>query len=416
MSCRLSEIRLIKSPAPLLFLILLLPSLFSPETAAAQTSAAVLKKCWFYPSPHISNLTGASDNESADVAVTVKDKNKDKEKENVYFSLNEKITSIDAKIGEKNWDSDLGGTIVSNLLVFHSSIYAVTNRSVSATDISIKSEKNENGTNEENEKKKSEKISILYAVDKITGLPLWKIELEFAEKVRLAHLPNGILAAGENGDARLINETNGEILWRRNIGMPIEIVSVLQTNRIALGLADGRLVTVSATDGKTVNQFQFPTRIKAVAEDSVTGSLIFGNAKGNLEAFDQKSNRRVWRTRLGAAVSDIAPNREGLLVSSLDNFVYLISAPTGRLIWKRRLSGRIVAPPLIRENFFVVASIDEPNASIISLNDGKLLNRLPLENGDFYTGPAVGAGNSLVFATRLGIAGFSDAVGECPAR
>jgi hypothetical protein len=54
-----------------------------------------------------------------------------------------------------------------------------------------------------------------------------------------------------------------------------------------------------------------------------------------------------WKLRNGAEISSVTPTAEGLLISSFDNFIYLISENGGKPLWKKRLSGRITAAPLI---------------------------------------------------------------------
>jgi hypothetical protein len=88
----------------------------------------------------------------------------------------------------------------------------------------------------------------------------------------------------------------------------------------------------------------------------------------------------------------------GLLAASLDNFVYLLSANKGSLIWRRLLPGRISARPITALDGALFTPLSTDSAIVLGLRDGKPVNTLSIgeENS---TSAAPIAVSGLVFVT-----------------
>jgi outer membrane protein assembly factor BamB len=117
--------------------------------------------------------------------------------------------------------------------------------------------------------------------------------------------------------------------------------------------------------------------------------------------------RLLWRRRTGAAVQAVMLSENGIVVTSLDNFVYLLSPRRGELIWKRQLAGRIAALPLIDTRSALFAPLGGDACIVLSLRDGKQLNTLPVgEEGNTGATPLV-ADKLLLIPTRRGVMAFA---------
>jgi outer membrane protein assembly factor BamB len=103
-------------------------------------------------------------------------------------------------------------------------------------------------------------------------------------------------------------------------------------------------------------------------------------------------------------------------VSSLDNFIYLISPQKGKKVWKRRLAGRISAKPLVVDNFAVFVTAVDNSAVVLDLRNGKIVNQISLADIGFILSRPVIADKALVFSTNKGIFAFSSAHAGCSQR
>ena len=97
----------------------------------------------------------------------------------------------------------------------------------------------------------------------------------------------------------------------------------------------------------------------------------------------------------------------GILATSLDNFVYLLSPRRGELIWKRQLAGRIAAMPLIDSQSALFAPLGGDACIVLSLRDGKQLNTIPVgEAGNTSASPMI-TDKLLLVSTRRGLIAFT---------
>ena len=71
----------------------------------------------------------------------------------------------------------------------------------------------------------------------------------------------------------------------------------------------------------------------------VNGVVYFGSADGYVYAVSEADGRQRWRRRTGAGVQTVAATRSGLIVASLDNFVYLLSFRSGDRLMEKTACG-----------------------------------------------------------------------------
>jgi outer membrane protein assembly factor BamB len=134
--------------------------------------------------------------------------------------------------------------------------------------------------------------------------------------------------------------------------------------------------------------------------------LFWGEKKGFVNSFDTNSNSLTWSVRHGGEISSLSLVSNGVLVTSLDNFVYFISLNKGKNVWRRRLAGRITVKPLIVGNFAVIVTAVSKNAVVIDLRNGKVVNQISLTDIGFILSKPLVLQNSLVFLTNKGIFSF----------
>jgi outer membrane protein assembly factor BamB len=139
----------------------------------------------------------------------------------------------------------------------------------------------------------------------------------------------------------------------------------------------------------------------------VEGTVYFGSADGYVYAVNEATGRLRWRKRTGASVQTVASARTGLLVASLDNFVYCLSFNRGDRLWKRRLAGRVAAEPLTADDGALFTPLSGMAGVVLDLHDGRQLNTLPIGEDNSLTASPIVAGRVLVVTTRRGLLAFS---------
>ena len=331
----------------------------------------VYTRCWFYPTTISNTNIIASDNV-----------------ENFYLTLHGgRIISFSSENAEKIWETELIGNIISKPLVDRKTVFIITNNSNTSSDV-----------------KKS--IS-LYCLSKSTGIIRWQIKLSTADKVFLYNSENFITLINASGEIYSIDKFDGKINWKKKLSAEISAIPFKNNNEIILGTSDQRVTVFSLINGEPIGSFVVYKSAKIIMEDNSGKNLIMGDRKGILWSLNKKKKTRNWSFRLGAEISSITLTERGLLVCSFDNFVYLVSEKSGNIIWKNRLSGRIAADPQVRNNNFIITTVDDSEALVIELNSGKVVNKITLEEENFFTGDAIQTKNLFVFNTKKGILGFS---------
>jgi outer membrane protein assembly factor BamB len=139
----------------------------------------------------------------------------------------------------------------------------------------------------------------------------------------------------------------------------------------------------------------------------VNNLVYFGSADGYVYALRETDGRLRWRRRTGAGVQTVAFAENGLLVASLDNFVYLLSFSEGDPLWKRLLAGRIAAEPLTSPDGVLFTPLSSSAGVVLDLRDGKQLNSLPIGEDNSSAASPIMAGKVLFVTTRHGLLAFS---------
>jgi len=360
---------------------------YPQKTGSDEIASTILKKCWAYSLTNTADVGFASD--------------KDYDKaSNLYIPLiGGKLLSLDPVTGEKYWETEMGGDIIALPIIIGGTIYTAAKYNSEQSDNSLK------------DKNRSEPTVILRALDKSTGVTQWQSALEPAERLYLFSFENKIVSVGDNGQISFVDKIDGKNVWKKRLGTNLSAPPIVNNSEIFLGTADSRVIKVSLTDGQVTDELKIPAPPTVIIENADKNKLIVGDRKGNLLSLNKKFNRKAkaieWRLRNGAEISSVTLTAEGLLISSFDNFVYLISENGGKLLWKKRFSGRIIAAPLVKDNYFIVSATDESIAVIAELSGGRVGNKITLEDDNFFTGLSLRTGNLLIYSTLKGVFGYS---------
>ncbi|MGI8639540.1 MAG: PQQ-binding-like beta-propeller repeat protein [Pyrinomonadaceae bacterium] len=393
-------------------LLFLLGNFFcDPVVAQANSESSFLllpfKQCWQFQTVKMTDNNIASD------------------KESILFLpvTGGRLFALTAKGGEKIWDTDLGGEIISPPILDreNKNIYVVTKSFVNLDIIKADSSaaKMENLPNAG---QLTQNILKLWSLSKITGLTNWQITLDTKSlsvnrKIFLLSDGHKIVLTGENGDITAVSNTDGGIIWNRslntnNTNNKNSSSSFYLQDRLLVATAPDNIFLISLETGQTIFQMKIAIPLTAIffSDEKV---LVWGDKKGEIFATDILTKKTIWKIRGGAEISNINYTVQGLLITSFDNFIYLVSLKSGKRLWKRRLEGRISAAPSIINNYAIITTLASFRASVLDLADGKLVNQIYLSDDNYFTlRPAI-IGNLVVFSTLKGLVAFTVLNNNC---
>jgi len=138
----------------------------------------------------------------------------------------------------------------------------------------------------------------------------------------------------------------------------------------------------------------------------------FGSGDGNVYAFDEIRSKVRWQRRTGAAVQAVTLVENGVLASSLDNFVYLLSLNKGALIWRQQLPGRISSRPVTAADGALFTPFSTDTAIVLNLRDGKPANRLSLGEENSSAAAPISTSHLVLITTPHALLAFAAPVSK----
>lgn len=355
------------------FLYLPFPSIHAQtnsETNAQISLSQPLTVKWLYDSDLTVNLTPATDGER------------------IYLPLaSGLIISLKAIDGQLFWKADLGGEISSSPIADERSVY-IASEAIGEQGSAPRA----NGA--------------LRALGREGGITQWMRTLPMP--IRGALIANEVNLFGGSTDGRVyaIRKKTGDIAWVMQHSASFASHPIISGSNLYIGSNDGYLFSLNQNTGKTNWRYRTRGAIRGrvVVENGV---VYFGSADGYVYALREADGRLKWRRRTGAGVQTVGFAQNGLLVASLDNFVYLLSFREGDRLWKRQLAGRIAAEPLTTLDGALFTPLSSSTGVVLDLRDGKQLNSLPIGEDNSMAASPIVAGKVLFVTTRHGLLAFS---------
>lgn len=358
----------------LLIALTLFPSLYGfAQTAQADGHQPALSQPltikWLYESELTINLTPATDGER------------------IYLPLaSGQLVSLRAADGQLLWKADLGGELSSSPIADEQSVY-VASETVGEGPINHAS-------------------GALRALGQEGGITLWMRTLPMPFRGSLVANDVNLFGGSIDGRVYAVRKRTGDIAWIMQHAAPFASHPTVFGSNLYIGSTDGTLFSLSQTTGKVDWRYRTRGAINGRAV-VVKGIVYFGSADGFVYAVNEVDGRLRWRRRTGAGVQTVAHAQSGLLVASLDNFVYLLSFRNGDRLWKRQLAGRLAAEPLTTSDGALFTPLSSSTGVVLGLRDGKQLNSLPIGEDNSLAASPISAGKVLFVTTRHGLLAFS---------
>ena len=165
-----------------------------------------------------------------------------------------------------------------------------------------------------------------------------------------------LLASTETGPLVAIRAADGEILWQRDLGAPLQAPPALTGDRVYLPVKDGRVLALSLPTGEEIWS-------RKLAEAAVgilpVGDRVYVGSKDNqmhsLKADDGDSD---WRWITGADLLGLPVlDAKRVYFVALDNVLRGHDRNSGSMEWKRVLPMRPFTGPLLSGSILVVAGV-----------------------------------------------------------
>ena len=343
-----------------------LPTLRSP--VQVQLSKPLVVQ-WRHDSVQTINLTPASDGKY------------------VYLPLSGgTLLSLSADTGQLLWRAEIGGELSASPVVDDHGVYVASeskDTSAAATG----------------------STGALRLLGRDTGVTMWVRPLTSAPSGSLAMNQETIFGATKDGRVYAVRKSNGNLLWSRKLDSSFASQVSLINERLYVGAEDGKVYVLERDAGKLLSRYQTRGAIRGRFAYG-DGVLFFGSADGYVYAINDRKGGRRWRTRTGASVQSVLAVHNGVVATSLDNFVYFLALNNGDRLWKRQLAGRLAAEPLATFDGVLLTPLSGDSGIVLSLVDGKQLNTLPLGEESSTGASPIIAGEYLLVTTRKGLIAF----------
>ncbi|CAN5720550.1 hypothetical protein BH20ACI4_BH20ACI4_00340 [soil metagenome] len=214
-------------------------------------------------------------------------------------------------------------------------------------------------------------------INSLTGITDWITSLNPSEQFLMIRDSNteNITLLSDKLNIRQIEPKNGKILWSIDLKGDLGKYTSGRDFLYILTTED-KLFIIRIKDGSILSETEFKSK-NVSALSYINDSLFLGNIKGVLYKFsDNTKVEKLFRT--GGEVSFIKSFGSELLVVSRDNFLYYYSTEKEKILWKKRLSGRVILEPVIYQDLIFTTSLVEPVIYIFNRIDGTLVNQINL--------------------------------------
>jgi len=329
-------------------------------------SPLAVRQCWQYPTTELNERGLAADNSA------------------VYLSeRGGRLEAISLYSGRRLWFSDLGGEIISNVIIDDSAVFLAT-----------RSE----GTGGSHR-------SFLRSLSKITGITNWVADMPDAGTAFLGSSKKDLVIAADSGFVSAVQPQSGTLHWTAELNSKISVAPDFSDTEMLIADAGRDVIVISLDTGAVRSKSTLPYAPTALLMLD-NGHAAVGDERGNVVYFNTGSQKAVWKIKNGGAISDILNLGDTLLVASNDNFAYSIATYNGGIRWKRRQPDRIFKPGLLSDELVVLSPRSGGATTVLDKDHGKAVDSIAINFGDLIQSPLASA-ERVLFPMASGIFAYS---------
>ncbi len=230
----------------------------------------------------------------------------------------------------------------------------------------------------------------VFALDQETGAKRWEFTAAGAVRSRPVCAAGAVYVAADDGILYRIASATGRLVWQvKLMPHPVERLPfsdpksrydrfgsdvAVAGDKLYVGTYDGRLVALSAADGRVLWEFASGDAVLA-APALADGRVVFGSYDHSVYCLDASTGRLVWKRDTGGRVVStpaIAPGR--VLIGNRIYDLLGLDVRTGEVAWRRYQWGTWVeSSASIRDGLAYVGSSDGASVSAWRAKDGTRL-------------------------------------------
>ena len=342
-----------------------------------------ISKCWTYGDGEPTTLKSASDNGKTVITPL----------------SNGTIVALDSISGKQLWSRSVINEVNSDLEIRGRTLFLATQK-LSNTSAASLNQPNEQSSTEVN------------SVDIDSGIVNWSKSFPTAseEKIFLLSEENSLFVANSDGFITKLRASDGSLIWELALNSSLSATPVLFGDYLLANTGNKTVVMISKNSGKISNQVV--SGVLPTSSAIVNSSLVVGTENGFVKNLRLPKGSLDWQTRTGGRIRQLTPINSGVLAISDDNFVYFVAEKSGKKLWKRKLSGRILGSVILDRRFGAFLSTGSNEAIFVDLKNGKIINRILSERADYFISPPIVAGNTIILPTNNGLEAFSPKCAE----
>lgn len=211
----------------------------------------------------------------------------------------------------------------------------------------------------------------------------------------------------------LVDKRTNRRLWTKQINFVPNKIEFLSEDTITI-VNRNILKVFSVENGSRRLEIKHSSAISQILEfDKET--IFFGDSIGRLFQIRKRVNsvygNPMLKLRAGGRITHILGISDKILVTSTDNFLYYLSGREGKLIWKKRLSGRMKTKPIVVESILLVSPLGSRKIFIINSANGETINQFNFPEEQFLLSTPLFINNSLFLPLSDGF--YRYAFGSC---
>ena len=154
---------------------------------------------------------------------------------------------------------------------------------------------------------------------------------------------------------------DGQLKWKIKLGGPLEefYAPNRDGDRVFIN-SQTRMYTLRANSGEVTSVANLDVAVNAPpVYDPSTNFAIFGGANGLIFAHSVENNFAHWRYKLPGQITSppVRTDLDVFVVDGMGNYV-MLETSTGRIQWRNRTLGSVVAAPALQGNEVLIASRD----------------------------------------------------------
>lgn len=168
---------------------------------------------------------------------------------------------------------------------------------------------------------------------------------------------DGLLFLVEPDALTALDQTSGKVRWRLPFSEPLDRPLVWDNGWLIGATVSGTIVALRATDGELIWRRDLGARVHglpALAADRVYVPVD----DGRVVALQVETGERLWERTLGDKPNDMLALDERIYVGSVDNFLYCLEADDGEIAWRWRTGADVIGPPVADDRRVYFVSLD----------------------------------------------------------